>query len=69
MKLTHLEKQAKRRELKKQGLTSTQVEEELRKMYPEELVKAWLDGDWDVMEGGNFLFPYAQIRQAVNREL
>ena len=21
-------------------------EEELRKMYPEELVKAWLDGDW-----------------------
>ena len=44
-------------------------EEELRKMYPEELVKAWLDGDWDVMEGGNFLFPYAQIRSAVNREL
>jgi len=44
-------------------------EEELRKMYPEELVKAWLDGNWDAMEGGNFLFPYAQIRAAVNREL
>ena len=44
-------------------------EEELRKMYPEELVKAWLDGDWDVMEGGNFLFPYSQIREAVNREI
>jgi hypothetical protein len=44
-------------------------EEELRSIYPEEIVRAWLDGDWDVMEGGNFLFPYAQIRSAVNREL
>jgi len=44
-------------------------EAELRAIYPEEIVKAWLDGDWDVMEGGNFLFPYAQIRAAVNREV
>jgi len=44
-------------------------EEELRDRYPEELVKAWLEGNWDVMEGGNFLFPYAQIRSAVNREI
>lgn len=44
-------------------------EEELRNIYPEEIVRAWLDGDWDVMEGGNFLFPYAQIREAVNREV
>ncbi len=44
-------------------------EEELRAIYPAEIVKAWLDGDWDVMEGGNFLFPYQQIRLAVNREL
>ena len=44
-------------------------EDELRESYPEELVKAWLEGNWDVMEGGNFLFPYAQIRSAVNREL
>ena len=44
-------------------------EEELRKIYPDELVRAWLEGNWDVMEGGNFLFPYAQIRAAVNREL
>jgi len=44
-------------------------EEELRAIYPEEIVKAWLDGNWDAMEGGNFLFPYAQIRAAVNREI
>jgi hypothetical protein len=44
-------------------------EDELRANYPEELVKAWLEGNWDVMEGGNFLFPYAQIRSAINREI
>ncbi len=44
-------------------------EEELRKSYPEELVKAWLDGDWDVMEGGNFLFRYSDIRLAASREV
>lgn len=40
-------------------------EEELRKIYPKELVMAWLDGDWSVMEGGNFLFRYSDIRKAV----
>jgi len=44
-------------------------EEELRKLYPEELVKAWLDGDWDVMEGGNFLFRHSDLKKAVNREI
>ena len=44
-------------------------EAELRAIYPEEIVRSWLDGDWNVMEGGNFLFPYNQIRLAVNREL
>jgi len=44
-------------------------EAELRALYPEELVKAWLDGDWDVMEGGNFLFRYSDLRAAVNSEL
>lgn len=43
-------------------------EEELRKIYPKELVSAWLEGNWDVMEGGNFLFRYADLRKAVNRE-
>ncbi len=41
----------------------------LRKIYPPEWVKAMLEGDWSALEGGNFLFPYAQIRAAVNREL
>jgi hypothetical protein len=44
-------------------------ESNLRKWFPPEMVKALLDGDWDSLEGGNFLFPYAQIRAAVNREL
>lgn len=42
-------------------------EEELRALYPSELVKAWLEGDWDVMESGNFLIPYRDIRAAVER--
>ncbi len=44
-------------------------EAELRAIYPEEIVRSWLDGDWSAMEGGNFLFPYNQIKAAVNREL
>jgi len=42
-------------------------EEILRKQYPPELAKAWLDGDWDVLEGGAYLFRYADIRRAINR--
>jgi len=41
----------------------------LRKLYPPEWVKAMIDGDWDALEGGNFLFRYADLRKAVNREL
>ena len=44
-------------------------EAELRKTYPSELVKAWLDGDWDVLESGAYLFRYADIRRAVKREV
>jgi len=44
-------------------------EAELRELYPDELVRAWLEGNWDVMEGGNFLFSYSQLRAAINREL
>ncbi len=28
-----------------------------------------LEGDWSALEGGNFLFRYADLRKAVNREL
>ena len=41
----------------------------LRKIYPPEWVKSMLEGDWTALEGGNFLFPYAQLRKAVNREM
>jgi len=44
-------------------------EAELRAIYPEEIVKAWLDGNWDAMEGGNFLFKYNDLKKAINREL
>mgnify|MGYP001575099006 FL=1 len=44
-------------------------ESSLRAIYPPEWVKSMLEGDWNALEGGNFLFPYQQIRLAVNREL
>lgn len=42
-------------------------EEGLRKLYPEELVKQLLDGDWDALEAGNYLFRYADIKSAIER--
>ena len=44
-------------------------ESNLRELYPEELVAQLLDGDWDALEAGNFLFRYADIKNAVEREL
>ena len=44
-------------------------EAKLRAIYPEEWVKAMLEGDWNALEGGNFLFQYKYIRSAVNREI
>ncbi len=44
-------------------------ESSLRKIYPPEWVRAMLEGDWSALEGGNFLFRYADIRKCVNREL
>lgn len=44
-------------------------EAKLRKIYPPELVRQLLDGDWNALEGGNFLFRYADIRRAVNAEI
>ena len=43
-------------------------EDNLRKIYPEELIRALLEGDWDVLEAGNYLFRYADIRNAIDRE-
>ena len=41
----------------------------LRKIYPPEWVASMLEGDWNALEGGNFLFQYRYIKAAVNREL
>jgi len=40
----------------------------LTKTLPEPLVKKYLEGDWDVLEGENYLFPYAWIKAANERE-
>ena len=42
--------------------------EKLLEIWPEDMVRALIEGDWDV-PGVNYLFPYQQIREAINREL
>jgi len=44
-------------------------EENLRKIYPKEWILSMLEGSWDALEGGNFLFRYSDLRRAVNREI
>jgi len=44
-------------------------ETSLRKLYPDELVKQLLEGDWDALEAGNYLFKYADIKEAIDREV
>ena len=43
--------------------------EKLREIYPEAMAKRLLEGNWDIDISGNYLIPYADIRNAVNREL
>lgn len=43
-------------------------ESNLRKLQIEELVRQLLEGDWDALEAGNFLFKYKDIKEAVERE-
>jgi len=44
-------------------------ESNLRKLYPEELVKQLLEGDWDALEAGNYLFKYKDIKEAIDRDV
>lgn len=46
-------------------------EEKLRALYGNrpDLIKAWLEGDWDVTTAGDYLIQYSLIRAAVNRDL
>ncbi len=43
-------------------------EENLRKIYPLEMVRRLMEGDWDI-PGIDYLIPYSLIRDAVNREM
>lgn len=44
-------------------------EQRLREIYPEEMAKRLLEGNWDIDLGTNYLIPYSQIREAINRKL
>ncbi|MDD5551386.1 MAG: phage terminase large subunit [Candidatus Omnitrophica bacterium] len=44
-------------------------EEELREQFPDELARAWLDGDWNVMEAGNYVFSWNEINRAVDLDI
>lgn len=41
----------------------------LRKNLPPEMIKKYLEGDWDIIEGNDYVFPYGWVKQAVEREL
>lgn len=43
--------------------------ENLSKRLPPEMAKRLLEGDWDVEVEGNYLIPYSQIREAIDREI
>jgi len=43
--------------------------DKLREIFPAEMAKRLLEGDWDIEVEGNYLIPYSQIRSAINREI
>lgn len=43
-------------------------EKKLKEIYPPEMVRRLLEGDWDI-PGIDYLFPYDQIRDAINRQM
>lgn len=43
-------------------------EKKLKEIYPEDMVRRLLEGDWDV-PGVDILIPYRDIREAINRDL
>jgi len=44
-------------------------ESNLRKSLPVEMVSALLDGNWDAIEGGNFVFSWQELKDASVREI
>lgn len=43
-------------------------EQRLRETLPDELVQAWVDGNWDVIADENQVFSYQEIEDAMNRK-
>ena len=43
--------------------------ENLRKIYPQEWVEKYLEGDWNALSGDNVVIPYEWIKAAVNRKV
>jgi len=43
--------------------------ENLTKDLPSEMIKKYLEGSWDVIEGNDYVFPYSLVKQAVERKL
>jgi len=41
----------------------------LRKIYPQEWVDKYLDGDWNALSGESVVIPYDYIKAAVNRDI
>ncbi len=41
----------------------------LRKRYPPEWVAAMLEGSWEALEHGNFVFSYSEITKAIDRDV
>ena len=44
-------------------------EEQLRKTYPEDWIKRFLEGSWDELTGGDKVIPYGWVASSVNREV
>lgn len=42
--------------------------ERLRETLPEELLKAWVEGDWSIISDENNIFTYEEINAAINRK-
>ena len=43
--------------------------DELRRQLPDDLARALLEGDWDVIRGVDYLIPYRRINAAADRDL
>lgn len=44
-------------------------ENRLRDLFPPDWVQRYLEGDWDAMLEGNYVFPYMMVKAAVERSL